>query len=217
MQHRCWSAVAILAVSMLPGCALNGGAIDAKADVASSSMIPVKSVTLVIGFESLKRSCPEMDNEYSGSIQPAMLKRIPEIFAANGIPVTAVKTTLLNRYQRTQSGRLTLPELEFSDGSHALVLLAESIQYAGSTCSTKSPLSIKFDARLWETSAKRQVWSATPSYQVVLKQPLLRSQNFAGSLILGMAKTGVIQLKQGRAVDAAGATLTDHAIWETDK
>lgn len=217
MQHRYWSAIAILVTSLVAGCALNGNAIDAKADVAASSIGPIKNVTLVIGFESLKRSCPEMDNEYSRSIQPAMLKRIPEIFAANGIPVSAVKTTLVSRYQRTQDGRLTLSELEVSDSSHTLVLLADSIRYTGSTCDTKSPLSIKFDARLWETSTKRQIWSATPSYQAVLKQPLLRSQNFAGSLLLGMAKTGVIQLKQNRAVDAAGDTLTDHAIWETDK
>ena len=207
-----------IVTGFLTGCATNPNPAQGALDVDVADLKPIKDLTVIFWFGSGVPACPEISVAYVSAFRPAMLTRLPAIFAANNI---AVSKTLVEsipiKYLRTKSGELTLPLLDQVNTSHALVLIADAYRYLGTKCGPNSHVTVDFDARLWEVAKKRQIWSATPTYYLIEKQPLLRSQQFAGDLLNGLHRARVITLESGRAVDLTGDRLGASFVWTADK
>lgn len=213
------SAVALVAIIplFLDGCAIpipparNAAKLD-------SAPAPIQDITVIIWFGGDIPGCIEQSAVYSSKFRAAMTTRLPAIFEANEIRVaqTIVEKTPL-KYKRLDSGDLALPLLEKIQTSHALVLIANEVSYQGLCGPGNDSVSVYFDARLWDVHKKRPVWSADPSLQLILKQPLLRSQLFAASLLTAMHKDGLIELKTSVPVDVIGKPISAEFIWNEDR
>lgn len=209
-------AVAVLSQMILAGCAVR---IQPAPYVASSGVTasPVRDVTIVFWFGSGVPQCAQQSEAYLSTFRSAMAARVPAIFAANGIPVaqTIVETRPV-KYRRAGNGELALPQLGGIKTSHAVLLTVDTYSYSG-RCAPGSNVDVNFDARVWDVQKQRMVWSGEPTLALVLKQPLLRSQHFAASLLNGFHKAGLIKLNGGEAVDLNGQPVGSNFIWEDDK
>lgn len=213
------SAVALVTIILLflGGCAIpipparNAAKLD-------SDTAPIQDLTVIIWFGGDIPGCIEQSAAYSTKFRTAMTTRLPAIFETNEIRVTQTiveKTPL--KYKRLNNGDLALPLLERVQTSHALVLIAEEVNYQGHCGPDNGSVSVQFDARLWDVNKKRPVWSADPSLQLLLKQPLLRTQFFAASLLTAMHKDDLIKLKNNVPVDMVGKPISAEFVWVEDR
>jgi hypothetical protein len=143
---------------------------------------------------------------------------MPAIFEKNGVPVKKIQVEPLPiKYQRIEGGDISLPLLDQIKTSHALVLIADKFVFQ-TPCGPDSGAWVDFDARLWDLNKKRPVWSASPRLFLTIKQPLLRSQQFAGSLLNSMQKDGIVNLKNDSGpIDLDGKTISGPSPWSDDK
>lgn len=207
--------IAIIIPLFLNGCAIPPAARSAKLD---NDTAPIKDLTVIIWFGGDISGCAAQSAAYSSKFREAMLIRLPAIFEANGIHVTQTleeKTRL--KYKRLANGELTLPLLENVRTTHTLVLIAEKISYQGDCRPDNKSVSVGFDARIWDVAKRRPVWSADPTLQLVLNQPLLRSQFFAASLLAAMHKDGLIRLSTNTPIDLVGKPITAEPGWVEDR
>lgn len=199
----------------LNGCAIPPAARSAKLD---SDAAPIKDLTVIIWFGADIPGCAAQSAAYSSKFREAMLTRLPAIFEANEIHVTQTfeeKTRL--KYKKLASGELMLPLLERVRTTHALVLIAEKVSYQGDCRPDNGSVSVGFDARIWDVNRRRPVWSADPTLQLVLNQPLLRSQFFAASLLAAMHKDGLIKLSTNTPIDLVGKPIYAEPGWVEDR
>lgn len=178
---------------------------------------PLRDATIVFWFGNGAPQCAQQSAAYVSTFRSAMTTRLPAIFTANGIRVaqTLVETRPV-KYQRTPNGDLVLPPLGEIKTPHVIVLIADTFTYHG-TCAPGTTVSVQFDARVWDVQKNRQLWSGEPALSLLVAQPLLRSQQFAASLLNGFHKAGLIDLKGGAAVDLNGQPIAGNLVWEVDK
>lgn len=178
----------------------------------------IRDLTVVIWLGGGVRECIEQSVAYSTKFRMAMKTRFPAIFEENGIHIAqTIEENAPIQYERLSSGNLSLPLLNRVKTSHTLVLIAEEFSYPGSCGPNNNLVSVKFDARLWDNSKKHPVWSARPSLQLVVTQPLLRTQFFAGSILAAMHKDGLIKLKTDVPVDLDGKPISAKFVWAEDR
>lgn len=213
---RALALVAIIPL-FLYGCAIPAPPARNAAKL-DSAPAPIQDLTLIIWLGGDIPGCGEHTAAYSSKFREAMTTRFPDIFEANEIHVTQTiveKTPI--KYKRLDSANLALPLLEKVQTSHALVLIATQFSYTGRCGPDNWSVYLEFDAKLWDVNKKRPVWSADPWLQLALKQPLLRTQMFAASLLTAMHKDDVIKLKTTVPVDIVGNPISIPTIRTEDR
>ncbi|MBG7619682.1 hypothetical protein I5R65_09440 [Herbaspirillum sp. AP02] len=185
-----------LSLVLLGGC-------TAMADKSQKFAQPetvIDAVVLTMNFGDISKIPAKMSAQvdpYQNDYVPALKTRVPATFENNGIRVltpTQAKAAISsrNRYE------IRIDAATFSQSY------------------TKDSW-VHFDLLLWDRQLRKKIWAGRTQLSVTSDQPLLRSEKVAGDILNSLNREGLIQLKQGYAVDARGERITDVSKFSTDR
>lgn len=162
---------------------------------------PIRDLTIIYWLGRGTPQCPEQSAAYTTTFKSALLSRFPAMFKANGIPVieALVAPTPL-RYQRTESGDLTLPFLKNIKTSHALVLIEEEFSSNGSKCDPDLQINVTFDTRLWDIANNRQLYVDGEILHLLIKKPLQCSEELARATLYHLSRDKIINIKNNKPI-----------------
>jgi hypothetical protein len=179
---------------------------------------PVRDLGIVVwtAEEAASPDGKKLDwRDEGGRFKDALGRRLPEVFAINGIPVKGVSMGQ-NVPSKTDPRLQALPN--YAATSHLLLLTAKLLVYAKRrTEQVRVPDVLTFDAALWDSRRKRIVWRGSATLSLVRHQPFLQTQDFAGQLLNALQSDGLVTLKQGYAVDGAGEKITEYSPSDSDR
>jgi len=186
-----------MAISVLAACA----AVAPTAQQLQADVAPIQSLAIVVwmgDFSGVAGVPSDFKKWYANTLPNAIDKRVPEIFAANGV---LVKKILTSNAKRSASDWPNV-NTDFGDASHVLVLSSQAyVMHNGFP-------SFTFDAYLWDAKTQKPVLRSVAGIVPVIKQPLLRTQVLAGQLLNSLSDNGLVALKTGKAVDLSGQLIT---------
>lgn len=168
---------------------------------------PIRNLTIAFWLGDIKRAGGDVLDVKNYALYPSVLKtNVPAIFAENGIPVA--DTFVLSapvKITADTSDEITFPFPGPVTTSHVLMINAASVvkQFQNGT---PLLLTVNYQVKLWDVRKKRLEWSAVPT-MLVTGDPLIASRHFAGQLLNGMHKDGLISLKEGKAIDLTGQRI----------
>jgi hypothetical protein len=172
---------------------------------------PIKSLAIVVwmgDFSGVSGVPADAKSWYANTLPNAISRRIPAIFAANGV---SVKKVFTSNAKRSASDWPKVNE-DFGDASHVLVLSSQAYVVKDGFPS------FTFDAYLWEAKSQKPVLQVATNVVPIIKQPLLRTQVMAGQLLNSFNDNGLIKLKTDSAVDLSGQLITKaYIIYAEDK
>ncbi len=196
-----------MAVLVLAACA----AVAPIAQKLQADAAPIQSLAIVVwmgDFSGVAGVPSDTKSWYANTLPNAIAKRVPEIFAANGVPVRKILTSNAKRSASDWPNVNT----DFGDASHVLVLSSEAYVVKDGFPS------FTFDAYLWDAKTQKPVLQVGTSIVPIIKQPLLRTQVLAGQLLNSFSENKLISLTTDKAVDLSGQLITKaYVIYAEDK
>jgi hypothetical protein len=197
-----WTLIVLLCLVKSASAASNSTVLDPNAK-------PVQDLAIIVGMGDLQQTdslYPETRAWYYSQLKEALTRRLPEIFAANGIPVRSTKVSEKLNFDEPWGDAAP-------DGgpSHYLVLNAYKI------ISGRNGQHLYFEASLWSAREQKKVWKAYPRLWLFVRQPLLRTQVMAAELLQNLRDDRVLTLPQAIPVDLAGEPITTYLIFTKDR
>lgn len=195
------------AILFLVACA----AVAPSAQKLQADAAPIRDLAIVVwmgNFSSVEGVPAEIKDWYANTFPKTFAKRVPEIFAANGV---SVKRVITSNAKRSASD---WPDVntDLSNTSHVLVLSTQAYVVRNGL------RSFTFDTYLWDAKTKKPVLQAETNVAPVIKQPLLRTQVLAAQLLNSFSDNGLISLKTGKALDLAGEQIPKgYIVYAEDK
>jgi hypothetical protein len=165
---------------------------------------PIREVAIIVGMGSPAFLPVEMRSWYSQQLKEAIKRRLPEIFAVNGIKVASI--TVADAFQVEEPEQVT-----GEDGpSHYLVLNA-------SEYSVGSGKGMTFATALWNAREQKKVWTTYSNLGLLISQPLLRTQLMAAELLRKLRDDKMLSLPAKNPIDMAGEPITSYWMWTEDR
>lgn len=190
-------------------CLVKSASAASNSTVLAPNAKPVQDLAIIVGMGDLQQtdlSAPETPAWYSSQLKEALTRRVPEIFAANGIPVRSIKVS--EKLDFDEPWGDAAPD---GGPSHYLVLNAYKL------ISGRNGQDLYFEASLWSARDQKKVWKSYPRLALFAKQPLLRTQVMAAELMENLRDDRMLTLPQAIPVDLAGEPITTYLIFTKDR
>jgi hypothetical protein len=190
-------------------CLVNNASAASNSTVLDPNAKPVQDLSIIVGMGEPPHTAyfsPETRAWYSSQLKEAFSRRLPEIFSANGIPVRAINVTSTLDFDEPWGDAPV-------DGGPSHYLVLNAYEFSGDGTGQ----SVVFEATLWSAREQKKVWKTYSSLGVIVKQPLLRTQEMAARLMEKLRDDRMLTLPNKIPVDLAGEPIKAYWIFAKDR